>query len=200
MDILNLLVPIFSEYGYLAVFLMLLICGFGIPIPEDITLVTGGVIVGLGNADLTTMIIVGLIGVIVGDGIMFSMGRFLGKKIQKKYWFCKIMPPARFEKAQVAFHKYGKYVMFIARFLPGVRTPIFFSAGMSHRISFLTWISMDGIAALISVPVWIYLGVLGAENFDWVIKIVHRFQHAILIILAVVVAYIFLRFLKNHKK
>ena len=39
--------PIFTEYGYLAVFVMLLICGFGIPVPEDVTLVTGGVIAGV---------------------------------------------------------------------------------------------------------------------------------------------------------
>ena len=200
MDILNFLVPIFTDYGYMAVFLMLLICGFGIPLPEDITLVTGGVIVGLGHAELPTMIIVGLLGVIIGDGIMFGMGRFLGKKIQKKYWFCKIMPPTRFEKAQEAFHKYGKSVMFVARFLPGVRTPIFFSAGMSHRISFLTWISMDGIAALISVPIWIYLGVLGSENFEWMLIIVHRFQRAILIILGIIGVYVAWKFYKKHKK
>ena len=38
----------FVEYGYAAVFFVLVICGFGVPIPEDLTLVTGGVISGMG--------------------------------------------------------------------------------------------------------------------------------------------------------
>ena len=39
---------LFAHYGYAAVFFVLVICGFGVPIPEDLTLVTGGVISGLG--------------------------------------------------------------------------------------------------------------------------------------------------------
>jgi membrane protein DedA with SNARE-associated domain len=54
MEVFEFLMPIFTEYGYLAVFVMLLICGFGVPIPEDVTLVTGGVIAGLGHADVHT--------------------------------------------------------------------------------------------------------------------------------------------------
>jgi membrane protein DedA with SNARE-associated domain len=48
MTIFHVLLPIFTEYGYVAVFLVLLACGFGLPLPEDITLVAGGVIAGLG--------------------------------------------------------------------------------------------------------------------------------------------------------
>ncbi|MBE2403628.1 DedA family protein, partial [Klebsiella pneumoniae] len=43
-----LLEAFFVEYGYAAVFFVLVICGFGVPIPEDLTLVTGGVISGMG--------------------------------------------------------------------------------------------------------------------------------------------------------
>jgi membrane protein DedA with SNARE-associated domain len=56
MEVFEFLMPIFTEYGYLAVFVMLLICGFGVPVPEDVTLVTGGVIAGLGHADVLTAI------------------------------------------------------------------------------------------------------------------------------------------------
>ena len=66
--------PIFTEYGYWAVFVMLLICGFGIPVPEDVTLVTGGVIAGLGHAHVHTMFAVGMAGVMIGDGLMFTLG------------------------------------------------------------------------------------------------------------------------------
>jgi len=183
MEVFNALLPIFTEYGYLAVFIMLLICGFGVPIPEDVTLVTGGVIAGLGYADVNTMFAVGMAGVIIGDGMVFTIGRFQGVRVLQLKPVQRIITPERFHAAQEAFHKYGRWVMFVARFLPGLRTPVFFTAGMSKRVSFGTWLLMDGVAALISVPVWVYLGYFGARNFDWMFKILHRFQYGIFALL-----------------
>lgn len=185
MEVFNALLPIFTEYGYLAVFVMLLICGFGVPIPEDVTLVTGGVIAGLGYADVNTMFAVGMAGVIIGDGLVFTIGRFKGPSVMQLKPVQRIITPERFHSAQEAFQKYGRWVMFVARFLPGLRTPVFFTAGMSKRVSFGTWFLMDGVAALISVPVWVYLGYFGARNFEWMFKILHRFQYGIFALLAV---------------
>ena len=185
MEVFEFLMPIFTEYGYLAVFVMLLICGFGVPIPEDVTLVTGGVIAGLGHADVHTMFAVGMAGVMVGDGLMFTLGRLYGERIAGLPGFRKILTPARFASAQDAFQKYGKWVMFVARFLPGLRTPVFFSAGMSRRVTFATWFFMDGFAALISVPIWVYLGYFGAQNWDWMFEVLRQFQHGIFALLGI---------------
>ena len=64
MDLLDTLIRFFTENGYVAVFVVLMICGFGVPIPEDITLVAGGVIAGLGYANVHVMCAVGLFGVL----------------------------------------------------------------------------------------------------------------------------------------
>lgn len=184
MTVFNQLLPVFTEYGYIAVFVMLLICGFGVPVPEDVTLVTGGVIAGLGYANEHTMVAVGLAGVMVGDGIIFSAGRFFGDGITRMRPFRNILTPERFAAAQEKFTRYGRWVMFVARFLPGLRTPVFLSAGMTGRVSFLTWFLMDGFAALISVPVWVYLGFYGARNFDWMFAMMHRGQNIIFGLLA----------------
>lgn len=185
MAVFDALLPIFTQYGYLAVFLMLLICGFGIPIPEDVTLVTGGVIAGMGFADVNTMVFVGLAGVLVGDGIMFGLGRRHGPRIANSRFFSKILTPERFEQAQDKFQKYGKWVMFVARFLPGLRTPVFFAAGMTKRVPFYIWLLMDGFAAIISVPAWVYLGYYGALKRDWLFAVVHRSQDVLLTLIAI---------------
>ena len=62
---------------------------------------------------------------------------------------------------------------------------MFFSAGMSHRVSFATWFFMDGFAAIISVPIWVYLGYFGAQNWDWMFGVLRQFQHGILALLVV---------------
>jgi len=180
MTLFNTLLPVFTQYGYLAVFVMLLICGIGVPVPEDVTLVTGGVIAGLGYANEHHMVLVGLAGVLIGDGIIFSAGRIFGDRLTRVPALRRVLTPERFSQAQDRFARYGKWVMFVARFLPGLRTPVFLTAGMTRRVGFPTWIVMDGVAALISVPVWVYLGYLGARNFEWLFAMVTRGQNIIL--------------------
>ncbi|EOC16217.1 TPA: DedA family protein [Neisseria meningitidis] len=183
----------FVEYGYAAVFFVLVICGFGVPIPEDLTLVTGGVISGMGYTNPHIMFAVGMLGVLVGDGIMFAAGRIWGQKILRFKPIARIMTPKRYEQVQEKFDKYGNWVLFVARFLPGLRTAVFVTAGISRKVSYLRFIIMDGLAALISVPIWIYLGEYGAHNIDWLMAKMHSLQSGIFVILgigAAVVAWI----------
>lgn len=182
---LGLLETFFQQFGYFAVFWVLVLCGFGIPIPEDVTLVAGGVISGLGYTNVHIMVAVGLAGVLVGDGLMFLLGRHYGERILRSKIGARLMPPKRYAQVQKKFDQYGNRVLFVARFLPGLRSPIFLTAGMSRRISFWQWLQMDGFAALISVPIWIYLGSYGAENKNWLILQVHRFQHGLFAVLGV---------------
>ncbi|NJM44456.1 MAG: DedA family protein, partial [Brachymonas sp.] len=117
--------------------------------------------------------------------LMFSLGRWRGEKMMQLPGFRRVLTPARFEKAQAAFEKYGRWVMFVARFLPGLRTPVFFTAGMTGKVKFSTWFLMDGFAALISVPVWIYLGYFGAQNREWLFATLHKFQYGLFFLLGV---------------
>ncbi|MDO5069179.1 DedA family protein [Neisseria sp. Dent CA1/247] len=204
---LAILEAFFIQYGYAAVFMVLLACGFGVPIPEDITLVAGGVISGLGYTNVHIMVVVGLLGVLVGDGLMFAAGRVLGHKILKVRFIARVMTPQRYAQVQEKFDKYGNRVLFVARFLPGLRTPIFITAGISRKVSYLRFLAMDGLAALISVPVWVYLGSYGAENRTWLMEKVHQFQYALFVLIgigAVVLLYFYWkkrqrqRFFREH--
>ena len=173
---LALLEQFFIQFGYLAVFFVLILCGFGIPIPEDVTLVAGGVISGLGYTDVHIMAVVGMAGVLAGDGIMFLLGRHYGDRLLRFKPVARLLNPKRYAQVQQKFDRYGNRVLFVARFLPGLRSPMFLAAGMSRKISFWRWLAMDGLAAALSVPVWVYLGDFGAENKDWLLKQIPRFQ------------------------
>mgnify|MGYP002143676393 FL=1 len=181
---------------------MLLLCGFGLPIPEDITLVAGGIIAGLGYADVHTMFAVCMAGVLIGDGIMFTLGHTFGQRILAFAPIRRIVTPHRFAQVQEKFVKYGNWVLFVARFLPGLRSPIFIVAGMSRRISIWQFIVMDGLAACISVPIWVYLGDYGAYNRDWLLHMVSRGQTGIYTLLGLgvaVLAVLYFRHRRNKK-
>ncbi|MEW5833781.1 MAG: DedA family protein [Lysobacterales bacterium 14-68-21] len=186
MNLLERLVGIFAEHGYLSVFIALLLCGAGVPLPEDITLVAGGIIAGLGYANVHVMVGVTMVGVLVGDATMFMLGHHFGGRILRLRLFAWLLPPARYAKVQQKFERYGNRLMFVARFLPGMRTAVFITAGATHRVSFWRFLLLDGLAALISVPLWVYLGYLGADNREWLTKWIHRGQGGVWIVLAAV--------------
>lgn len=201
MDILQTLIDFFTHYGYFAVFFVLLICGFGVPIPEDITLVAGGVISGLGYTNEHWMFVVGMAGVLTGDATMFLLGRFYGNTLLQWPLIARVVTPERFVAVQAKFEKYGVWVLFVARFLPGLRSPIFITAGVTRRVPFWRFLLMDGLAALISVPVWVYLGFLGASNRDWLLTWVHRGQTGLLGLIGVsVVGGIAFWWMKRRRK
>ncbi|PHV10636.1 DedA family protein [Chitinimonas sp. BJB300] len=199
MDFLVILLSLFENYGYIAVFTVLLICGFGVPIPEDVSLVAGGVIAGLGYADVHLMFLVCMAGVLIGDSAMFTIGRLFGEKVLAWRFVSKLLTPARYCAVQDKFARYGNRLMFIARFLPGLRSAIFLTAGMTRRVPFWRFLMLDGLAALISVPAWVYLGYFGASNREWLLTWIRRGQVGILIAIALIGLILLFGYIKRRR-
>lgn len=188
MELLDTLIELITGNGYLAVLLLLLACGFGIPIPEDITLVAGGVIAGIGAANVHVMCLVGLAGVLAGDSLMFWVGRHYGERARQLRWVAWLLTPRRYMRIEQLYRRHGNRLMFIARFLPGLRTPIYLTAGMTRRVPFWRFFALDGLAAVLSVPIWVYLGYYGAENHEWLLMWIKRGKTVLLIALGVLLA------------
>lgn len=161
--------------GYAAILGMLLICGLGVPIPEDITLLAAGIMAALKSISLIGAIIVGLIGVLAGDAFMFFLGRVYGKKAFKFPIIRSILTPERILLSEQKIRNNSKFICFTARFLPGLRSPVFLTAG-AMGVSPVTFFALDGFAALISVPAWILVGWWFGQNIDVALKIAKDIQ------------------------
>ncbi|MBC7365963.1 MAG: DedA family protein [Undibacterium sp.] len=138
-------------------FFLLLLCGLGLPLPEDVVLITAGM---LGEIDGRSWVQVSAFmyaGVLCGDSMIFFAGRRFGTRLLGTVWFRRIFPPVKQARVEELFAKHGATGLFIGRFLPGLRAPIFFSAG-SLKVSFLKFLVLDGLAALLSVPFFVWLG------------------------------------------
>ncbi|MFN8770547.1 MAG: DedA family protein [Neisseriaceae bacterium] len=203
--ILNYLIEFFSTYGYWAVFFVLVLCGLGIPVPEDITLIAGGVICALSKGTIhrlhpEIMALIALVGVLVGDGTMFFMGRRLGPKVTRVWGIKHIITEKVYGQIQQKVTKYGDKVLFIARFLPGLRAPIYIMSGVSHSVSYFKFLLMDGAAAIISVPILVYLGYFFADDLDNILEYVKHSETLIVIGVLLVVAIIIIYNLRKKEK
>nr|WP_314955293.1 DedA family protein [uncultured Aggregatibacter sp.] len=197
---MEFLISFFSDYGYFAVLFVLIICGFGVPIPEDITLVSGGVISGLGYTNVHIMLVVSLFGVLLGDSTMYWLGRIYGTKILRFRPIRRFLTLDRLRMVRSKFEQYGNRVLFVARFLPGLRAPIYMVAGITRRVSFIRFLLLDFFAAIISVPIWVYLGDLGASNLDWLHEQIKKGQSIIYILIALLALYLVWKWRKGRKK
>lgn len=200
MDLLQQLITIFAENGYVAVFIALMICGAGLPLPEDITLVAGGVIAGLGYANVHAMFALAMFGVLLGDSAIFLLGHHYGARIMRWRFVARILTPSRYARVQDKFHRYGNRMLFIARFLPGMRTTVYLTAGMTHRVSVLRFLLLDGAAALISVPFWVYLGYFGADNHKWLVTWMHRGQASLWVLVGIVLLIVLLSWWRHRRR
>jgi membrane protein DedA with SNARE-associated domain len=171
--------------AYLTIFGVLFGCGLGIPIPEDLTLITAGYLAYLENISLLGAIIVGFIGVLSGDFLLFTLGRVFGRHIFELPIIRFFITPQRINYAQAKLKKNVRKICFTARFVAGLRAPIFLSAGMLG-VKPMIFISLDAAAALISVPTLTYVGYYFGDEIEIGLSYIRRAEHYLIIALAVI--------------
>jgi membrane protein DedA with SNARE-associated domain len=157
MDPFNFIAGFGGWLGYAVVLGLLLACGLGVPVPEDIILVSGGYIAEEAGHPVLPMMLTGLVGIIVGDSIIFVMGRRIGLKMVERSFLRRYLTPPRLARVDGLFRKHGQKILVAARFTPGLRAVTFFTAG-AIGVPYWKFALLDGLAALVSAPVWVYLG------------------------------------------
>lgn len=180
--IINFFLNFQGPTAYLVIFGVLLACGLGIPIPEDITLIGAGVLAYYGKADVWAMVAVGMAGVMIGDTTIFLFGRKYGTKLTRHRVFSKLLSAQRVEQASEMFNKRGLKLLFAARFMPGFRAPIFFTAG-TLGIPMKKLFLYDGSAALLSVPAIVYFTYHFGDQLDHVIANIRKIENGILFVI-----------------
>ncbi len=192
-----------TAYGL--IFVVLLAAGFGLPLPEDIPLVMGGVLVHRGQANLWVMMLVGYLGIIIGDSIMFALGGRFGRKVGSKVstapgFFARIVTPEKRAQVEGMFKKHGEKIVMLARFLPGVRTVTYFTAG-SVGMRYSHFLLYDSIAALASAPIFVLLGYyFGSDIESLLARIAAGERKVIGVLIALVVASILFNRWRAHRK
>jgi membrane protein DedA with SNARE-associated domain len=187
--------------AYLVIFGVLVACGLGVPLPEDISLVTGGFLTYLEVANLFVMMGVGFVGILCGDSLIFFFGRRFGSQVGRASgFFARVVTPEKRHRVEQLFHRHGEKIVMVARFLPGVRAVTYFTAG-SARMRYSRFILWDGIAALGSAPLFVYLGYRFGDELERLIRAVRHGETAAIVgILVVALVLIVVRGIKASRR
>ena len=162
--------------AYLSIFAVLVACGLGVPLPEDISLILGGFLVFKGVANLWAMVATGFVGILVGDSLIYLAGRRVGRRVRTGHgWLTRLVTPPRRIFVEGLFARHGEKLVIAARFMPGVRAVTYFIAG-SAGMPYPRFICFDGLAALLSAPLFVLLGYRFGRHLQQVIELMKRYQ------------------------
>ncbi len=156
---------LFSEFHYLAPFTVLLLCGIGLPLPEEVSLLGSGLLVYHGDVEFVPIVLVCSAAILLGDTIPFFLGRRYGMSALALPGVARILHPDRMEILKQRFEEHGSWAVFTCRFLPGIRIPSYFMAG-TLRMKYPRFLLLDGLGVAISVPISIWVGHFFGEQIQ----------------------------------
>ena len=174
------LVETFNQAPYPSVAVVFLVCGLGFPLPEELVLITAGYVCFKGLADLTPMILTCVAAILVGDLVPFMLGRIFGTRLLRLRPMRILVTKRRLSTFDRWFRRRGDLVIFVARFLTGLRIVAYFTAG-TMRMPYARFITLDLLGIALVVPLLVGVGFSSGAFIDQAIEKVQTVERGILI-------------------
>lgn len=152
-------------WAYPVIFLVAVVDAFFPVVPSETVVILGGNLASSGDLILPLVILAGAAGAILGDNISYGIGTLVGERTVKR-WFRSEKSHKRLEWAERMLDERGAYIIIIARFIPGGRTAVTFSAGYIPTFSWRRFIVYDIVAGVIWATYAAMLGYFGGRTFE----------------------------------
>jgi membrane protein DedA with SNARE-associated domain len=146
-----------SHWGYLAIFLVVVLGNLGLPIPEETILALAGYLVWRGTLRLPLVLAVGILSAIAGDNMGYWFGRRYGQAVLLRYAGWALGNPDRLESMRGFVTRYGAVGIFAARFVAGLRFlagPLAGATGLRP----LPFMAANAVGAAVYVPLVVGAG------------------------------------------
>lgn len=147
--------------GYPAAGLGILIESAGIPFPGETMLLAVAAYAAAGSLDIRLVIPFGAVGAIVGADLGYAVGYFGGRPVVERLSRFLRLSTRHLARAELFFARHGAPTVFVARFVPGLRSWASMMAGMARMPfwTFQTYTAIGGIAwAIVIGAIGFYLG------------------------------------------
>ena len=173
-----------GHWGYLAIFVLVILGNIGVPLPEETVLILAGYMVWQGDLRLPIVLAVGFVSAVAGDNLGYWIGREYGQATVERYAHWVLGNAQRLESMRGLVTRYGPLSVFGARFLPGLRFlagPLAGAAGLRPLPFFVA----NVCGASLYVPLAVGLGyAVGYGLGDYVARlerVVGQVEHLVLL-------------------
>jgi membrane protein DedA with SNARE-associated domain len=161
------------HFPYIGFFVVLVLGGLGFPFPEGITLIICGFLMAANVVEPLPALFAVFSGVLTGDFLSYYIGRKYGRHVITSKRFKKILSPEKLTDLESKFNKIGiPFVLIVGRLISGT----FLVAGIMG-MSFIKFLVVDVISALIAIIIWFGIGYLGGYSLEVIKSGITRTGH-----------------------
>ncbi|MCL2065599.1 MAG: DedA family protein [Candidatus Cloacimonetes bacterium] len=193
-QMVNIILDIFSQMGYLGIVVLMTISYSFIPFSSQVVIPPAAYLASQGELKLYLVIFYGTLGGVLGALFNYFFALFFGRVVIYKIVNTRIarlcrLNPEKIQRAEDYFVKHGKISIFLGLLIPAVRQLISLPAGLA-KMNLAIFIPL----AIISALIWnTYLALLGfyfGENQDFIFKNIKEISLCLLIIGAIISLYL----------
>lgn len=181
---------IMADFGYIGIFLLIMVENLFPPIPSEIILTFGGFMTTVSSLNVVMVIIVATLGSVVGAILLYKVASYFGKerltKIVLKHGRILRLKESDIERAENFFLKYGSWAVFLCRMIPLIRSLISIPAGMT-QMKMSRFLVLTTAGSLLWNTVLIGLGAFLGESWNEIVVFMDNFSTIIYGIIAVIV-------------
>lgn len=119
--------------GYGGLFVAMMLANVGAPIGSEVVLPAAGLAAQQGAlSSVWLAIVVAVVAELAGQSIAYAIGRFGGRPFVERYGKYVRFHHAEMEKVERFFERYGRFAIFICRFVPVIRGIVGIPAGIAE--------------------------------------------------------------------
>ncbi|MCU4967792.1 DedA family protein [Bacillus toyonensis] len=165
---LHELLSYIEQYGYWALFFCLWLGIIGMPIPDEMIVMSGGFVSSLGILSVIPAFLLTYLGVVSGLSLGYILGKIFGTKVLHK--LMKKKKAKYFIKSQEMVEAYGHYALITSYFIPVVRHIVPYLVGMNN-MSFKTYVLYSYTTGFVWTLVYFVLGSIFGQHIESIVAI-----------------------------
>ena len=196
----DFVIELISDYGYLGMFIGMVLEAIIIVIPSEAILATGGILASKNIFTFLGAFLTGLLGSVFCAIIIYLMGYFGGRTFVKKYGKYFFMKEEDLQKSDSWFNKYGLFAALIGRNFPIIRTLISLPIGIM-KLPFLKFLIYTTIGSIPWTLAFVYFGYSLGNNWVVINTYISKLKTPIrILIIFLIIRFIYKKVIKNNKK
>jgi membrane protein DedA with SNARE-associated domain len=188
-----------EHYGLWAIFFLVLVEDFGIPVPGETVIIAASIYAGSGRLNVVAVGVVAFFAAVLGDNIGYGIGRFGGRRLVDRWGKYVFLTPERLDKAEEFFDRQGAKIITIARFIEGLRQANGIIAGIT-KMHWLRFIAYNALGAALWVGTWVSIGYFAGQHINTIYSLITRYSLYVAIAAVVVIVGLIARHVMRKRR
>ena len=186
-----------QTYGYWALFFVIFLEDFGLPLPGETMLLASSYMAAAGKMQTVDIFIIAVIAAILGDNLGYFIGLKGGRKFLTKYGHYIFLDQKRLHHLDEFFTRHGASIIIPARFIDGLRQVNGLLAGMS-RLPWYRFVIYNVLGAVLWVGGWMALIQVLYSQASQYLGVVKNIQTYLFVLLILLIAGAIARLIYRH--